>query len=41
MEAYNMVADEHYMIEHWTVATAETNYKNKPPAEITVNDRAA
>lgn len=36
-----MGADEHYKIEHWTVATAEANYKNQPPTEITVNDRAA
>lgn len=36
-----MANDEQYKVEHWTVATAETNYKNKPPAEITVNDRAA
>lgn len=31
----------HYKVEHWAVATAQANYKNGPPVEITVNDRAA
>lgn len=36
-----MPKDEHYTIKHWSTATAEANYKNKPPTQITVNDRAA
>jgi hypothetical protein len=36
-----MATDEHYKVEHWTTATAEADYKNKPPVVITVNDRAA
>lgn len=30
-----------YKAEHWTSGKAEKNYKNQPPIEITVNDRAA
>jgi hypothetical protein len=41
MEAYKMATNEHYKVAHWTVATAEANYKNQSPTEITVNDRAA
>lgn len=36
-----MAANEHYKVAHWTVATAEANYKNQSATEITVNDRAA
>jgi hypothetical protein len=36
-----MATNEHYKVTHWTVATAEANYKNQSPIEITVNDRAA
>lgn len=36
-----MPKDEQYQVKHWASATAEANYKNRPPTEITVNDRAA
>lgn len=33
--------DEKDKVKHWTASTAEKNYKNQSPVEITVNDRAA
>ena len=27
-----MLTEEHYKVEQWTLAAAEANYKNKPPA---------
>jgi hypothetical protein len=36
-----MSKGEQYTIKHWSKATAEGNYKNQSPIQITVNDRAA
>jgi len=36
-----MPKEEQGRAAHWATATAEPNYKNQPPVEITINDRAA
>ncbi len=36
-----MTGTAHYKVEHWMSATADADYRDRAPVEITVNDRAA